>query len=44
MAMRYVHPAEEHKREAAGRNENFKAVSAMKLAEEVTEYLQFPLQ
>jgi hypothetical protein len=44
MTMRYVHPAEEHKREAAGRNENFKAVSAMKLAEEVTAYLQFPLQ
>jgi integrase len=33
MTMRYVHPAEEHKREAAGKIENFKAVSAMKLAE-----------
>jgi len=33
MTMRYVHPAEEHKREAAGKIENFKALSAMKLAE-----------
>jgi integrase len=33
MTMRYVHPAEEHKREAAGKIENFKVVSAMKLAE-----------
>ena len=31
--MRYVHPAEEHKREAAGKIENFKALSAIKLAE-----------
>jgi hypothetical protein len=30
MTMRYVHPAEEHKREAAGKIENFKAASAMK--------------
>jgi hypothetical protein len=33
MTMRYVHPAEEHKREAAGKIENFKAMSAIKLAE-----------
>jgi integrase len=28
MTMRYVHPAEEHKREAAAKIENFKALSA----------------
>jgi integrase len=33
MTMRYVHPAEEHKREAAEKIEKFKAASAMKLAE-----------
>ena len=33
MTMRYVHPAEEHKREAAGKIETFKAMSAIKLAE-----------
>jgi hypothetical protein len=33
MTMQYVHPAEEHKREAAGKIENFKAISAIKLAE-----------
>jgi integrase len=33
MTMRYVHPAEEHKREAAGKIENFKVLSAIKLAE-----------
>jgi hypothetical protein len=33
MTMRYVHPAEEHKREAAGKIEKFKAVSAIRLAE-----------
>jgi hypothetical protein len=33
MTMRYVHPAEEHKREASGKIENFKAMSAIKLAE-----------
>jgi hypothetical protein len=33
MTMRYVHPAEEHKREAAGKIENFKAMSAIRLAE-----------
>jgi hypothetical protein len=33
MTMRYVHPAEEHKREAAKKVENFKALSAIKLAE-----------
>jgi hypothetical protein len=34
MTMRYVHPAEEHKKEAAKKIENFKAMSAIKLAEE----------
>jgi integrase len=34
MTMRYVHPAEEHKREAAKKIENFKALSAIRLAEE----------
>ena len=34
MTMRYVHPAEEHKKEAATKIENFKALSAIKLAEE----------
>jgi len=33
MTMRYVHPAEEHKREATMKMEKFKAVSAIKLAE-----------
>lgn len=33
MTMRYVHPAEEHKREAAKKIESFKALSAMKLVE-----------
>jgi integrase len=33
MTMRYVHPAEEHKREATGKLENFKIAEAMKLAE-----------
>jgi integrase len=33
MTMRYVHPAEEHKRAAAGKIENFKAMTAIKLAE-----------
>ena len=33
MTMRYVHPAEEHKREAAKKVENFKALSAIRLAE-----------
>jgi site-specific recombinase XerD len=33
MTMRYVHPSEEHKREAAKKIENFKAQSAIKLAE-----------
>lgn len=32
MTMRYVHPAEEHKREAAAKIEKFKIVSAMELA------------
>jgi integrase len=33
MTMRYVHPAEEHKREAAAKIEHYKALSAIKLAE-----------
>jgi integrase len=33
MTMRYVHPAEEHKKEAARKFENFKALSVIKLAE-----------
>jgi len=31
--MRFVHPAEEHKKEAAKKFENFKALSVIKLAE-----------
>jgi integrase len=33
MTMRYVHPAEEHKKEAARKIEKFKALSAIKLVE-----------
>jgi integrase len=33
MTMRYVHPAEEHKREAAGKIENFNAMNVLRLAE-----------
>jgi integrase len=33
MTMRYVHPAEEHKREAAGKIEKYKVASAIKLAQ-----------
>jgi hypothetical protein len=33
MTMRYVHPAEEHKKEASGKIEIFKAAEAMKSAE-----------
>ena len=33
MTMRYVHPAEEHKREAAGKLENYKAAELLKFAE-----------
>jgi integrase len=33
MSMRYVHPAEEHKREAVNKIENFKIAEALKLAE-----------
>src|SRR5580704_11040170 len=32
MTMRYVHPAEEHKREAASKIERFKTASAIELA------------
>jgi integrase len=32
MTMRYVHPAEQHKKEAAGKIDLYKAVEAMKLA------------
>jgi len=31
--MRYVHPAEEHKKEAARKLENYKAAEVLKLAE-----------
>ena len=44
MTMRYVHPAEDHKREAVGKLENFKFTEARKLVEKVKESLQFPLQ
>jgi len=41
---RYVQPAEEHKRDAAGKIENFnKELSATKLAEKVTGYRHFPV-
>lgn len=33
MMMRYVHPAEEHKREAVGKLEVFKVSEAVKLAQ-----------
>jgi site-specific recombinase XerD len=33
MSMRYVHPAEEHKREAVGKLENYNAAEILKLAE-----------
>lgn len=33
MTMRYVHPAEEHKREAVNKLESFKITEAVKLAE-----------
>ena len=33
MTMRYVHPAEEHKKEAARKLENYKAAEVLKLAE-----------
>jgi integrase len=33
MTMRYVHPAEEHKKDAAKKFENFKALNGIKLAE-----------
>jgi hypothetical protein len=33
MTMRYVHPAEEHKREAAKKIETYKALSVIRLAE-----------
>jgi integrase len=33
MTMRYVHPAEEHKREATAKLENFKVAEAVKLAQ-----------
>ncbi len=44
MTMRCVHPAEEHKREAVGKLENFKFNEAKKLSERVKGSLQFPLQ
>jgi len=44
MTMRYVHPAEEHKREAAAKLENFNAMEAAKLAQKVARWLQIRLQ
>lgn len=35
MTMRYVHPAEEHKREAASKLENFKAAEAIRVTEKM---------
>jgi hypothetical protein len=32
MTMRYVHPAEEHKKEAAGKLDIYKAAEALRLA------------
>ena len=44
MTMRYVHPAEKHKREAVSKVESFKLAGMQKAAEKVRESLQFPLQ
>ena len=44
MTMRYVHPAEQHKREAVGKMENFKFAEMQRVAEKARESLQFPLQ
>jgi len=35
--MRYVHPAEEHKREAISKLESFKAAEAVRLAQKTQE-------
>jgi hypothetical protein len=43
MTMRYVRPAEEHKRAAAGKFERYKATEAMNVAARSQHYLQFPL-
>lgn len=44
MTMRYVHPAEEHKREAARKLEKFNLAETQKVAEEIKHSLHFPLQ
>ncbi len=44
MTMRYVHPAEEHKRAAVGKIERFKAAEAEKLSEKVRDSLHISLQ
>jgi hypothetical protein len=42
MTMRYVHPAEKHKKEVARKFETFKAL--LNSPKELSEYLQSPLQ
>lgn len=44
MTMRYVHPAEEQKRFAAGKFESFRVAGILEAMEKVAEPLQFPLQ
>jgi len=44
MTMRYVHPSEEHKREAIGKVEVFKRAGGQKAAQNARESLQIPLQ
>ncbi len=44
MTMRYVHPAEEQKRQTAAKLEKFKLETMERMAEEVRRSLQFPLQ
>jgi integrase len=42
MSMRYVHPAEEHKREAVGKLENYNAAEILKLAEKSQQVSTIP--
>jgi len=44
MTLRYVHPAEEQKRQAAAKLETFTATAVQKAAEEAKRSLQIPLQ
>jgi len=44
MTTRYVHPAEEHKREATAKLETFKCAALQKAAEAIRGSLHFPLQ